>query len=279
VAVPRRRVFYPFLILLLVLMFPGCWDRSQADTFVDVGGYRLAARCIGQGSPTVILDSGLGSSSGSWRLVQPTVSEFTRVCSYDRAGLAQSDDRLDRSIQGGFVADEMHKLIAGLGLRPPFVFVGASIGGIYTRLYDERYPGEAAGMVFVDSSHEDQFARFNAEATVQHFADEGGSQIDFRPVVGELHNAPGFGDMPVISLDAGKLDNPIFLDLRRDLAARSTNSMLVVASDAGHDIQHDDPDVVIRSIQLVVDSGRAHSAMPPCAQAFSDLAAACQPVR
>ena len=277
-AVPRRRVFYPFVILLLVLMFPGCWDRSQADTYVDIGGYRLAARCIGQGSPTVILESGLGSSSGSWREVQPTVSEFTRVCSYDRAGLALSDNRLDRTIEGGFVADELHKLIAGLGLQPPFVFVGASIGGIYTRLYEERYPGEAAGMVFVDSSHEDQFARFDAEATVQHFADEGGPLIDLRPVVNELHQAGSFGDMPVISLDSGKIDNPIFLDLRRDLANRSTNSMLVVANEAGHEIQHDQPGVVIRSIHLVVDSANHHSPMPACAGAFSGIDATCLPL-
>jgi pimeloyl-ACP methyl ester carboxylesterase len=279
VVVPRRRIFYPFLILLLVLMFPGCWDRSQADTFVDVGGYRLAARCIGQGAPTVILESGAGSSSGSWRLVQPTVSRFTRVCSYDRAGLALSDNRLDRTIEGGVVADELHRLIAGLGLQPPFVFAGASIGGIYTRLYDERYPGEAAGMVFVDSSHEDQFARFDAAATVQHFADEGGSEIDLRPVIDELHQAGGFGDIPVISLDSGKLDNPIFLDLRRDLAARSTNSMLAVANEAGHDIQHDQPDVVIRSIRLVVDSARDGAAMPPCEEKFADLDVQCVPVR
>ncbi len=259
-------------------MFPGCWDRSQADTYVDIGGYRLAARCIGQGSPTVILESGLGSSSGSWRLVQPRVSEFTRVCSYDRAGLALSDNRLDRNIEGGVVADELHRLVAGLGLQRPFVFVGASKGGIYTRLYEERYPGEAAGMVFVDSSHEDQFARFDAEATVQHFADEGGSEIDFRPVVNELHQAGGFGDMPVISLDSGKIDNPIFLDLRRDLANRSTNSMLVVANEAGHEIQHDQPGVVIRSIHLVVDSANHHSPMPACAGAFSGIDATCLPL-
>jgi pimeloyl-ACP methyl ester carboxylesterase len=279
VAVPRRRIFYPFLILLLVLMFPGCWDRSQADTFVDVGGYRLAARCIGQGGPTVILESGAGSSSGSWRRVQPDVSRFTRVCSYDRAGLALSDNRLDQTIEGGLVADELHKLIAGLDLQPPFVFVGASIGGMYVRLYEDRYPGETAGIVFVDSSHEDQFARFNAEATVQHFADEGGSEIDLRPVIDELRQAGGFGGIPVISLDAGKLDNPIFLDLRRDLAARSTNSMLVVASDAGHDIQHDQPDVVIRSIQLVVESARQGVPMGNCGRAFADLDAECLPVR
>ena len=259
-------------------MFPGCWDRSQADTFVDIGGYRLAARCIGHGTPTVILESGLGSSSGSWREVQPTVSEFARVCSYDRAGLAQSDNRLDRSIEGGFVADELHKLIAGLGLQPPFVFVGASIGGIYTRLYENRYPGEAAGLVFVDSSHEDQFARFDAEATVQHFADEGGSEIDFRPVIDELHRAGGFGDMPVISLDSGKLDNPIFLDLRRDLAKRSTNSMLVVANQAGHEIQHDQPDVVIQSIRLVVDSANHRGPMSACTEAFSGIDATCLPL-
>ncbi len=259
-------------------MFPGCWDRSQADTYVDIGGYRLAVRCIGQGSPTVILESGLGSSSGSWREVQPSVSEFARVCSYDRAGLALSDNRLNRTIEGGFVADELHRLIAGLGLQPPFVFVGASIGGIYTRLYDERYPGEAAGMVFVDSSHEDQFARFDAEATVQHFADEGGSEIDLRPVVNELHQAGGFGNIPVISLDSGKIDNPIFLDLRRDLVNRSTNAMLVVANEAGHEIQHDQPDIVIESIRLVVDSANQHSSMPACARAFSGIDATCLPL-
>ncbi len=259
-------------------MFPGCWDRSQADTFVDIGGYRLAARCIGQGAPTVILESGLGSSSGSWRLVQPDVSKFTRVCSYDRAGLAQSDDRPDRSIEGGFVADELHRLIAGLGLQPPFVFVGQSIGGMYIRLYAAHYPGETAGMVFVDSSHEDQFARFDAEATVQHFADEGGSEINFRSVVDELHRAGAFGDIPVISLDSGRIDNPIFLDLRRDLANRSTNSMLVVANAAGHEIQHDQPDVVIQSIHLVVDSANHHSPMPPCMGAFSGIDATCLPL-
>src|SRR5688572_1762274 len=58
---------------------------------VDVGGYRLHLWCTGSGAPSVILDAGLGGSTVVWGFVQPEVARFTRVCSYDRAGLGYSD--------------------------------------------------------------------------------------------------------------------------------------------------------------------------------------------
>jgi hypothetical protein len=57
---------------------------------VDVGGYKMHIYCTPQGSPAVILDSGLGDSFISWQNVQPQIASFVRVCSYDRAGLGKA---------------------------------------------------------------------------------------------------------------------------------------------------------------------------------------------
>src|SRR5688500_6171816 len=58
---------------------------------VDVGGHKLHIWCIGSGTPTVVLENGLGGMSAEWGFVQPEAAQFTRVCSYDRAGLGYSD--------------------------------------------------------------------------------------------------------------------------------------------------------------------------------------------
>ena len=273
-----RPVIGACLLSVFALLTVGC-DRSQADTWVDIGGYKLGVHCEGEGSPVVVLDAGGGGNSGTWRAVQPSVAEFTRVCSYDRAGLANSEDRPDRDIDGGYVADELERLLRGLDLDPPYVFVGHSVGAIYTSLYAARNPARVGGLVFVDPTTEDQFAAFDAEWQIPHFADEGGSHVDWTTTVPELQSAPGYGDAPTVSLDSGKIDNPIWLDLRQALAQKSTNSMLVVADGAGHSIQKEAPEVVIRSIKLVVDSARSGDAMPACEPSFADLDATCEPVR
>ena len=91
------------LVILLVLLttagllYQGIASGVDASRYrvpgklIDVGGYRLHINCTGTGSPTVILDAGLGGSSLDWSLVQPEVATFTRVCSYDRAGYGWSD--------------------------------------------------------------------------------------------------------------------------------------------------------------------------------------------
>lgn|SRR5450631_188170 len=97
-----RRAGIGFLILLLTLGCAGAiyqWVQSRLDRrinpapgqLVDVGGYRIHIYCVGGGSPTVVLDSGLSDSSLSWDRVQPEIAKFTRVCAYDRAGLGWSD--------------------------------------------------------------------------------------------------------------------------------------------------------------------------------------------
>jgi pimeloyl-ACP methyl ester carboxylesterase len=126
---------------------------------VDVGGYKMHIDCMGQGTPVVVLDSGLGDSYVSWRKVQPQIAQFTRVCSYDRAGAGYSDSS-PRPRTSEVFAEELHTLLHNAGIPGPFVLVGHSLGGFNVRLFARLYPNEVAGMVLVDSSHPGQKKRF-----------------------------------------------------------------------------------------------------------------------
>lgn len=128
----------------------------------DVGEFKMHMDCKGEGSPTVILESGLGDTYVSWRKVQPQIAKFTRVCSYDRAGLGYSDSS-SQPRTSKVIAGELHTLLKAAGIAPPYVLVGHSMGGFDVRLYASLYPSEVTGMVLVDASHPDQDNRFPSE--------------------------------------------------------------------------------------------------------------------
>jgi alpha/beta hydrolase fold len=106
---------------------------------VDVGGYKLHIHCIGAGSPTVILLDGLPSMSIGWTYVQPAVAQTTRVCAYDRAGGGWSDPG-PAPHDSLHIADELHTLLVNADVPGPYVLVGHSFGGLYARMYADRYP-------------------------------------------------------------------------------------------------------------------------------------------
>jgi pimeloyl-ACP methyl ester carboxylesterase len=125
---------------------------------VDVGDHSLHINCVGQGSPTVILESALGAMSAHWVRVQQQVAQTTHVCAYDRAGLGWSERGPEpRDVRQ--ISSELHTLLNGAGTEGPYVLVGHSYGGLYARMYAARYPDEMAGVVLVDSSHPEQFTR------------------------------------------------------------------------------------------------------------------------
>ena len=123
----------------------------------DVGGHRLHLHCTGTGSPTVVLEGGLGEMSSNWARIAPAVAGTTRVCAYDRAGQGWSDDAAHPQ-DGLAIARDLHTLLAVAGERAPFVLVGHSTGGIYAMTYAAHYPSQVAGMVLLDSSTPDQFS-------------------------------------------------------------------------------------------------------------------------
>ena len=161
------------LLFVLILMATGFLYENISEArdrrfnpmegqLLEVRGRKMHIDCTGDGTPAVILDSGLGDSYLSWRKVQPQIARFTRVCSYDRAGLGFSDPS-GRPRTSKVIAEELHALLQAARISPPYVIVGHSMGGYDVRIFTSLYPNEVAGMVLVDASHPDQENRFPAE--------------------------------------------------------------------------------------------------------------------
>jgi pimeloyl-ACP methyl ester carboxylesterase len=268
---------------------------------VDVGGYRLHVWCTGDGTPAVILDTGLGGSSAGWGYVQPAVAQFTRVCSYDRAGMGYSDPgpspRTARRI-----ASELATLLTRSGIAGPVVLVGASFAGLDVRVFASDHPERTAGLVLVDASHEDQphdaprIAPFvPLLATIGVFrllgVTFGGSADALPPSVRPFARATKFrtsayraaadeithfGEsasevrssrrklaVPVVVVTGGRETDAAWQRLQRDEASLSDRGCLIVAPDSGHVVFIDQPEVVTGAIRAVVQTARGHH-VPLC---------------
>jgi pimeloyl-ACP methyl ester carboxylesterase len=131
---------------------------------VDVRGIHLHIYCTGiQHGPSVILIAGRGDFSFDWSLVQSQVQASSRVCSYDRAGMAWSDnDPAEPNLS--HVAQQLVDLLGAAQVKPPYILVGHSWGGAIARVAASLMPKEVAGIVLVDSSHEDQIMGINNTA-------------------------------------------------------------------------------------------------------------------
>jgi pimeloyl-ACP methyl ester carboxylesterase len=130
--------------------------ESAAGQMTDVGDHRLYLECTGSGSPTVVLQAGLGAASSSWAGITPNVAASTTVCAYDRAGHEHSE-AAPSGQDGIALAADLHTLLNEAGVAGPYVLVGHSSGGPYVRVFADRYPGEVAGMVLIDAQPADAF--------------------------------------------------------------------------------------------------------------------------
>jgi pimeloyl-ACP methyl ester carboxylesterase len=116
-----------------------------------VNGQRMHIFCEGSGSPTIVLESGLGDDSTIWGAVQPSLAKTTRVCSYDRPGLGRSE-LISTPQDANHVADELHALLKAANVQTPIVLMGHSVGGLYIREYAARFTGDVTALIFVDGA-------------------------------------------------------------------------------------------------------------------------------
>lgn len=250
---------------------------------IDIGdGQNIFLRCLGAGAPAVIFDAGLGDSADEWLPVQRTVAEFTRACAYDRAGLGRSEPGPQPRTAERMLA-ELHALLAAAEIPAPYVLVGHSAGGLIVQLFAARYPAEVAGLVLVDSAHEQHFAWLERQRLSSREMDEqrrfaGGKNdegFDLAASVEQVGAAHWRLDGPLVVLMRGMVpqeEQPpewsaereqrllsTQRELQVDLAARSPRGELIVAERAGHYVHHHQPELVIDAIRRVVEAARAQA--------------------
>ena len=231
---------------------------------VDVGGYSLFVRCTGQGSPTVILDAALGNSSATWSGIQPAVAGFTRVCSYDRAGLGRSD-RAPLPTTSQSMVDDLRNLLRNADIPGPYVLVGHSFGGFNVQLFARQDGGVAVtGVVFVDATPAQWVAVADRLGLPLPTLNQNPEGADLRASAHQVLSAPGFPNVPLVVLTRGvSAPDPALESAWQELQAAhaelSSQGHLVVAEGARHFIHLDRPDLVIESIQWVVEQARAQT--------------------
>jgi pimeloyl-ACP methyl ester carboxylesterase len=281
------------LVTASVLAAAGCsGDEAQPshgpspvseDGRVDVGGYELAWRCVGDGTPTVVLDAGLDTAgSTEWSELLPQLASLhTRVCTYDRAGTGTSDPRpAGEAPTAASQASELRELLEGAHIAPPYVLVPHSYAGLVARVYADRYPDDVAGFVFEDVSTAweiDLWRRWDDSPWI-----DGGQRTDIQETERQVLRAAPLGARPtvVVSQDTYSEEGipvwagPIFARQQARLASLGEDVVHVRAEGSGHWIHRDRPDVMVSAIRAVVEAVRAGTALPGCADAFARASAA-----
>ena len=274
---------------------PGLW--------LKVHGHRMYYECAGHGSPTVVLEAGLGGDHRSWLFVEPELEKTTRTCSYDRAGLGVSTaDGQHRT--GKDQVEDLHALLDEAGIAPPYILVGHSYGGILVHEFASDHRKDVAGLVLVDSSHPLQARRFLAalgpprrgesriRRELRSFLRQTPSNtehLDLRASFAEAEKAGPIGNAPLVVITAGQAIDPsvppklkrlldtTWLSLQDDLARLSSNSIHVIATRSTHAVMAPtgQPDLVLAAIRAVVKAVRTGRPLAPCRELFSPPGTKC----
>ncbi|PFA66725.1 alpha/beta hydrolase [Bacillus sp. AFS015802] len=236
------------------------------EVLVPVGGFKLYAKLMGKknGKPTVVMDAGYGDYSKAWDSIMEDVSKSTQVVVYDRAGLGKSEKSPNPRTSLEMVK-ELKELLNRLDMKPPYLLVGHSFGGVNVSVYAHEYPKEVAGLVLVDATPVDYRERFLPtmpedfqEAYRKQFVREGNYE-EFMESLGQLKGYKETLSMPVIVLAAGKKDHyseasqDLWNDMQREMALISSKGEYELAKNSTHYIQRDEPEVVVRAVEKLVE--------------------------
>jgi pimeloyl-ACP methyl ester carboxylesterase len=251
---------------------------------VDVGGHKLRILRGGQGSPTVVFESGIGGNIDNWDTVVLAVNQITSTLGYSRAGTEPSEPASGPRTPL-IVAEELHTLLANARIKPPYVLVGHSLGAVYVRVFTLKYPGEVVGLVLVDGSTERQFVAAHAldpnspistAPTEMPAAMKAALSPNVRSemegmiatnISGVLEVPGCLPDIPMVVLTSLQSPAPgvpevdfmmkLKRQLQQDIFQSTTYGMLIVTKKSPHNIMRTEPDLVINAIRFVVGAARA----------------------
>lgn len=236
-----------------------------------VNGHHLFGLLSGEDETTVILDAGLGGTFEDWSKVQPEVATFSKVFSYSRAGLAQSEKASNPRTCKDIISD-LRSLLLSADLYPPYILVAHSWSGINARWFASQYPDEIAGMVLVDAVHENKYEQFekilSEEKANRMWASvkdpsKNDENIDRIASIEQIRSKQTSFDFPLIILTrATESDelSKIETKLQAEFLKLSAKSKQYFSKHTDHFIQNSEPELVIDAIRQVVESAKAKGA-------------------
>jgi len=269
---------------------------------VSVGGGRtLYVKCVGSGSPTVLLEAGFGETSDTWSEVQPQLGTTARTCAYDRAGLGDSPP-IPGVHDAGDEIHDLERLLDHAHIPPPYVLVGHSYGGVLARIFANTHRDETAGVVLIEATGRNfdrrqlpiwraqpRSVRRRLPKPTTHLVKDG---VDLGASQALADKVTTLGETPLVVITRGRDDpgNPLPPSARRgldrlwattqdELAALSSDHVHVIALRSGHTVQRSlngQPSVVIRAVRAVVNAAGTGTRLPPCARLFGGSSVRCR---
>ncbi|NHM33832.1 alpha/beta fold hydrolase [Neobacillus terrae] len=235
------------------------------EMFVKISNCKLYAKLAGEnnGKPTVIMDAGYGDFSKAWDSVIGDISMFSNVLIYDRAGLGKSEKSSNPRTSCEMIK-ELKELLIEAKVKPPYILVGHSFGGVNMRMYATEYHNEVCGIVLVDSTPEDNRERFlptmsqDFQQTYNKQFVYEGNYDEFMESLKQLKETRLKLNVPLIVLAAGKKahyskeSQELWNEMQREILEISSNGELVLAENSAHYIQNDEPEVVISAIKKLI---------------------------
>jgi pimeloyl-ACP methyl ester carboxylesterase len=207
-----RWLLYPVIGLLALGSVGGMFERvalarddgkyAMPGRLIDVGGHRFHINCTGTGSPTVVLEPGLGEPSVAMSWIAPNVATTTRVCVYDRAGRGWSESA-SAPQDGVQVATDLHTLLERAGEPGPYVLAGHSAGGLYVLNFAHLYPQQVAGVVLLDSMHPEQYTKIDGWPAFYRIFRRASALLPSlsRLGLGHVLYQGAYGDLPPLARD------------------------------------------------------------------------------
>lgn len=274
--------------LLLYFVITGCTTSttenentklinvSNNTQYIDIGGYSVYTKVLGEGSPTVVFECGGGNTNEVWNLVQPEIAKITQTFSYDRPGIGMSDESpLPRTALNQ--VKELRLLLEKAKIEPPYVFVPNSYGAFISILFAYMYPDDVSGIVFVDGTSEKlpkyikeylSFPKFPIYKFVTRSNPDGNfkeisksaQEIAYASKTDGLRNTPLIiltSDIKIMAeqfADLMTVDDSPWMDWQNEIASLSNISKHYIIYGSGHMIHMDNPKVVIKAIKKLLNN-------------------------